>query len=184
MLRVDDVLGAEVAVAERGDLRRRHVAARRLELCRAATHGEATATEQPPLPLRILRCCIKVKINLVLKILFGSLINGIFRSAFQCYSSHLFVSSQHSTDGNFIGIVFYLGWCCGNRSYNIDVVFFLFRRSKGNCERTLDVKDKKNRELYLRYNCSLNGTLIINVLRSARERASSKIGNVHCQFYQ
>ena len=140
MLRVDDVLGSEVAVAERGDLRRRHVAARRLELCRAATHVEATATEQPPLPLRILRCCIKVKINLVLKILFGSLINGIFRSAFQCYSSHLFVSSHHSTDGNFIGIVFYLGWCCGNRSCDIDVVFFLFRRYKGNYECTLDVK--------------------------------------------
>jgi hypothetical protein len=77
MLRVDDVLGSEVAVAERGDLRRRHVAARRLELCRAATHGQATATEQPPLPLRILRCCIKVKINLVLKILFGSLMESL-----------------------------------------------------------------------------------------------------------
>ena len=64
---VDDVLGSEVALAERGDLRRRHVAARRLELRRAAAHGQATATEQPPLPLRILRCCVKVKINLVLK---------------------------------------------------------------------------------------------------------------------
>ena len=67
MLRVDNVLGSEVAVAKRGDLWRRHVAARRLELCRAATHGQAAATEQPPLPLRILRCCVKVKINLVLK---------------------------------------------------------------------------------------------------------------------
>ena len=64
---VDDVLGSEVALAERGDLRRRHVAARRLELRRAAAHGQATATEQPPLPPRILRCCVKVKINLVLK---------------------------------------------------------------------------------------------------------------------
>ena len=43
------------------------VAGRRLELRRAAAHGQATATEQPPLPLRILRYGVKVKINLVLK---------------------------------------------------------------------------------------------------------------------
>ena len=43
------------------------VTARRLELCGAATHGQATATEQPLLPLRIPCCFIKAKINLVLK---------------------------------------------------------------------------------------------------------------------
>ena len=50
------------------------------------------------------------------------------------YSSHFFVSSHHSTDRNFIGIVFSLGWCYANRLYNIDVVFFLFLASKGNFE--------------------------------------------------
>ena len=52
MLRVDDVLGSEVAVAERGDLRRRQVAARRLELLprshpRPGDGNIATASSSP-----------------------------------------------------------------------------------------------------------------------------------------
>ena len=104
MLRIDDVLGSEVAVAERSDLRHRHLVARRLKLCRAATHGQATATEQPPLPLRILRCCTKVKINLVLKILIDSLMETLEAP----FSAIVVTYSYQATTAprNFIGIVF------------------------------------------------------------------------------
>ena len=98
-------------MAERGYLWRRHVAARRLELYHAATQGQATATEQPTLPLRILRCCIKVKINLLLKILFGSLMESLeapFSAIVVAYSYRAITEPTEisfALSSNWVGVV-------------------------------------------------------------------------------